>query len=74
MSQPNKSLTPLQNVASYVNIRFRNYIYSANYFTYASAKAANYLLGLDTPSTSGIIDTTGGPPDSGIVEGDTPSY
>jgi len=45
MSQPNKSLTPLQNVASYVNLKFRNYIYSTNYFTYASEKAINYLLG-----------------------------
>ena len=74
MFPPNKRMTPLQNVASYVNLRFRNYIYSTNYFTYASEKAVNYLLGLDTPSTSGIISTTGVPADSGIIEGDTPSY
>jgi len=74
VSQPNKRMTPLQNVAAYVNLRFRNYIYSANYFTYASEKAVNYLLGLDTPTTSGIISITGRSPDTGIVEEDGPSY
>ena len=72
-SQPNKNLTPLQNVTSYINIWFRNYIYSTNYFTYASDTAINYLLGLDTGPTSGIIDTTGGSSDAGIVEGGSPS-
>ena len=73
-SQPNKNITPLQNVTSYINIRFRDYIYSTNYFTYASETAVNYLLGLDTTPTSAIIDTTGGSPDnSGITEGDPPT-
>jgi len=50
LMQPNKILTPLQNVASYVNIRFRDYIYEDNYFTYASEDAIKYLLGLDNRS------------------------
>jgi hypothetical protein len=58
-AQHHKALTPLQNVAAYINWLFRDYIYSTNYMTYASTPALNYLLGLDISPGSGIIDSTG---------------
>ncbi len=45
--RPNKIMTPLQNTGAYINLLFRDYIYSKNYLMYGSTEGINYLLDLD---------------------------
>ena len=54
--QPNKSITPLQNVSEYINLVYRDFIYSADYLL------LNEILlqeALDNRAIRGKITTTG---------------
>tara|TARA_R110002020_G_scaffold179938_9_gene373730 strand:+ start:5101 stop:6444 length:1344 start_codon:yes stop_codon:yes gene_type:complete len=63
--RPDKKLTALQNVAAYVNLKFRDYIYSQTYLKYASVEALNYLFELDLPAPSVMIQGETSPSSEG---------
>ena len=54
--QPTQNITPLQNSASYINLLYRDYIYSINY-VFLSDILSN--KNLDNQSRSGTISTAG---------------
>jgi len=55
--QPNKSITPLQNVAEYINLIYRDYIYTVDYVFLSDILSQETL---DNQALGAKISTTGG--------------
>lgn len=53
--QPDKNITPMQNAAEYINLIFRDYIYTVDYLVLND----NLLKNLDNQARSGNISTAG---------------